>query len=226
MVAREYCEIQVFERLCHLACLVGKSIGLQRLPTDSKGTMTEKDSECTGLFWALYVMDKERVFMTGQPCDLYFFDTDTQLLEAEPDLTLPHYTIAHNHMMSLWEETYISLYSSGARRKGSSHRSNQVTRLSTLLRTWGYKYKTLLNAPLATEASTRDCFQLQLKYCFHVGQILIHCCGRDEDSKQQRINGVYSALNLIKDIHVASPSVGNIALLGRSVSFCPYVTFR
>lgn len=226
MVAREYCETQIFERLCHMACFVAKSMGLQRLPTDSKGAMTEKDPERTELFWALYVMDKERVFMTGQPCDLYLFDTDMQLLEGEPDCTLPHYTVAHNHMMSLWEEIYISLYSSAARRKESSHRSNQVTRLSSLFRNWGYKYRILLNTPLAADASTIDCFQLELKYSFHVGQILIHRCSREEDSKQQRISSVYSALNIIKNIHEASTSIGNVALLGRSLSFYPSVILR
>ena len=48
-----------------MACLVVKSIGLQRIPSNSKGAMTEEDTERTELFWALYVMDKERVFMIG-----------------------------------------------------------------------------------------------------------------------------------------------------------------
>ena len=170
-------------------------------------------------------MDKERVFMTGQPCDLYFFDTDIQLLECDIECTPQHFTVAHNHLMSLWEEIYISLYSSGARRKGSSYRFNQVTKLSELFRNWVRKYKVLLKTPLTVEASTKDCFRLELKYCFHVGQILIHRCGREETSKQQRINSIYSALNIIKEIHESSSSISNVALLGRSVSSYRYVYF-
>ena len=161
--------------------------------------------------------------MTGQPCDLYFFDTDMQLLECDIECTLQHFTTAHNHLMSLWEEIYISLYSSGARRKGSLCRFNQVTKLSELFRNWVCKYKVLLKTPLTVEASTKDCFRLELKYCFHVGQILIHRCGREETSKQQRINSVYSALNIIKEIHESSSSISNVALLGRSVSSYGYV---
>ena len=217
MVAREYSESQVFERLCHMACLVAKSMGLHRLPSNSQSIMTEEGVERTELFWVLYIMDKERAFMTGQPCDFYFFDTDMQMLDCDVDCTLQHYTVAHNHIMSLFEEIYTSLYSSGAKRKGQSHWLNQVTKLSKLFRNWGCKYKTLLNTPMAVEASTRDLFQLELKYCFHVGQILIHRCGRDETSKQQRINSVYSALNIIKDVHRTSSSLGKIALLSRSV---------
>ena len=226
MVAREYCESQVFERLCHMACLVAKSMNLHQLPRNSTGAMTETDTERSELFWALYCMDKERVFLTGQPCDFYFFDTDMQLLECEPECTLQHYALAHTHMMSLWEEIYTSLYSSGARRKGSSHRVKQVTRLTSLFRNWGYRYKVLLTAPLAGDASTRECFQLELKYCFHVGQILYNRCGREEANKQQRMSSAYSALTIIKDIHEGSANLGNVALVGRSVLYYPYVIFR
>ena len=215
MVAREYCESQVFERLCQMACRVAKSMGLHRLPNGSKIALCDIDTERNNLFWALYVMDKERAFMTGQSCDLYFFDTDLQLLEGEPGCTLQHYSVAHYHMISIWEELYISLYSSRAARKGLSYRLNQVSRLSSLFRNWGYQYKVLLNAPLAAETSTLGCFQLELKYCFHVGQILIYRCGCEETNQQQRINSVYAALSMIKDIHGSSSSLGKIALLGR-----------
>ena len=215
MVAREYCESQVFERLCHMACLVAKSIGLHRLSSNLKGAMTREDTERTELFWALYVMDKERVFMTGQPCDFYIFDTDVQLLDWDVECTPQHYTMAHNHLMSLWEEIYISMYSSGAMRKGSLHRSSKVTKLSNLFRNWECKYEVLFTAPLAVEDFTKYCLQTELKYCFSVGQVLIHRCGRDETSKQQRIDSVYSALNIIKDIHGTSSSLGKVALLGR-----------
>lgn len=225
MVAREYCENQVFERLCHMTCLVAKSMGLHQLPRNSKGAMTETDAERTELFWALYGMDKERVFMTGQPCDFYFFDTDMQLLECEPEGTLQHYALAQTHMMSLWEEIYISLYSSGARRKGSEHRLKQVTKLTGLFRNWVHKYKVLLTAPLVGDASTRECFQLELKYCFHVGQILFNRCGREEVNRQQRMNSAYSALNIIKDIHEGSANLGNVALLGRLFRSYPSVAF-
>ena len=223
MVAREYGESQAFERLCHMACLVAKSIGLHRLPSNSKGAMTQEDTERTELFWTLYVMDKERVFMTGQPCDFYIFDTDVQLLECDVECTPQHYTMAHNHLVSLWEYIYISLYSSGAMRKGSLHRFSKVTKLSNLFRNWEWKYRILFTAPLAVEDFAKYCLQVELKYCFNVGQILIHRCGRDETSNQQRTHSGYAALNIIKDIHGTSSSLGKVALLGRSVSFYPCV---
>ena len=223
MIAREYCESEVFERLCHLACLVAKSIGLHRLPSNSKGAMTQEDIERTELFWTLYVLDKERVFLTGQPCDFYIFDTNVPLLECDVECTPQHYTMAHNHLMSLWEEIYISLYSSGAMRKGPLHRFSKVTKLSNLFRKWECKYKVLFTAPLGVEDLTKYCLQVELKYCFDVGQILIHRCGRDETSKQQRVDSVYSALNIIRDIHETSSSLGKVALSGRSVTFHPCV---
>lgn len=163
--------------------------------------------------------------MTGQPCDFYTFDTDVQLLEWDVECTLQHYKMAHNHLMSLWEDIYISLYSSGAMRKGSVHRYRKVAKLSTLFRNWRCKYKVLFNTPFVVQDLTKSCLQIELKYCFNVGQILIHRCGRDETSKQQRIDSVYAALNIIKEIHGTNSNLGKVALLGRSDSFHPCVYF-
>ena len=218
MVACEHCEGQVFERLCQMACHVIKNMGLQSLPHGSKKALSEMDAERTNLFWTVFIMDKERVFMTGQPCNIYVFDSDVQLLRREPGLTLQHYTTALFHMMCLWEDIYISLYSSKAFRKGQSYRHSQISRLNSLFRTWGYQHKNLLNIPTSPVASIKDHIQLELKYSFHVGQILVHRCGSGDSSKQQRISSEYAALNIIKDVHGASPSVGSAALLGRSAS--------
>ena len=65
MVAREYCESQVFERLCHMACLVTKSIGLHRLPSNWRGAMSQEDIERTELFWAS-VLDKNPYSISGR----------------------------------------------------------------------------------------------------------------------------------------------------------------
>ena len=218
MVAREYWESHVFELVCHLACHVAKSMGLQRRPANHADFSPEVDEMRTRLFWVLYVMDKERAFMTGVPCDLYFFDSDIQLHEDETGVSMQHYATAHYHIMSLWEEVYVYLYSSRAMRTEKSLRSQQVSRLHDLFRNWGFKYKALLKADVGPEDGTKDCFQLELKYCFHVGQILIHHCGREETNKKQRLNSMYFALNLIQEVYRKRFSLAHFALLGRSVS--------
>ena len=220
MVAREYWEIHVFEQLCHMACHVAKSMGLQRLPSHHVDVPTATDtSELRNrLFWTLYIMDKERAFMTGVPCDLYFFDSDIQLHEPEQtDVSLESYAVAHNHIMSLWEDTYVSLYSSRAVRSESWMRSQQVARLHDAFRSWGFKYKHFLGASLEAGENIKECFQTELKYCFHVGQILVHQCATDEKSREQRLNSMYCSLNLIQEVYTKSNSFPHVALLGRLV---------
>ena len=221
MVAREYWESHVFDLVCHLACHVAKSMGLQRRPANHADLSPEVHELRSQLFWLLYVMDKERAFMTGGPCDLYFFESDMQLHEEETGISMQHYATAHYHIMSLWEEVYVHLYSSRAMRTESSQRSQQVSRLHSLFRNWGFKYKALLKAHLGPEEFTKDCFQLELKYCFHVGQILIHHCGREEANKEQCLNSMYFALNLIQEVDRKRFSLAHFALLGRSVFFSP-----
>lgn len=221
MVAREYWESHVFALVCHLACHVAKSMGLQRRPADCADFPPEVNELRTRLFWELYVMDKERTFITGVPCDLYFFDSDIQLHEDETGVSIQRYAVARYHIMSLWEEVYVSLYSSRAVRTEIWQRSQQVSRLHDMFRDWGFKYKALLKAHVGPEEGTIDCFQLELKYCFHVGQILIHHCGQEETNKKQRLNSMYFALNLIQEVHRKSLSLAHFALLGRSVHLSP-----
>lgn len=166
-------------------------------------------------------MDKERTFITGVPCDLYFFDSDIQLHEDETGGSLQRYAVARYHIMSLWEEVYVSLYSSRAVRTETWQRSQQVSRLHDMFRDWGFKYKALLKAHVGPEEDTKDCFQLELKYCFHVGQILIHHCGREETNKKQRLNSMYYALNLIQEVYRKRLSLAHFALLGRLVPLSP-----
>ena len=203
-----------------MACQVAKSMGLQRRPTNNSQycQSEEEDARRTQLFWALYVMDKERTFMTGVPCDLYYFDSGIQLIEEDPGTTLRHFSMAQYHLMLLWEETYVSLYSSRAMRSASALRHRQVSRLSTLFREWGLRHKTLLNATCDID-DIRHCLQLELKYCFHIGQILIlQNCRRDENSRERRISSMYSALDIIKQVHSKCSTLAYMALLGRSVS--------
>ena len=80
-----------------------------------------------------------------------------QLLKYDVECTPQHYALAHSHLLSLWEEIYISLYSYGAMRKGSLHRSRNVTKLSNLFRNLGCKYKILFCA-LRMSPSLRICW--------------------------------------------------------------------
>ena len=164
MVAREYWEIHVFEQLSHMACHVAKSMGLQSMPTDHEDVTAASNELRNLVFRTLYIVDKERAFMTGVPCDLYCFDSDIQFQELdEIDVTVESYASAHIHIMSLWEDTYVSLYSSRALKSDNRQRSQQVLRLHDAFRHWGFKYKAFLGAELEPEEHVKECCQMELK---------------------------------------------------------------
>lgn len=217
MVAREYCEAQVFERICQMACYVVKFMGLQQSHGLSSGT-PDMDAERRNIFWAVYAMDKQRAFMTGQPCDIYLFDSDIQLRLPETGSEGQLVTFAYIHMMSLWEDIYMSLYSSRAARKGAQHRHSQVLRLSNRFQSWETQHNESLRKPVAEKVSAITNLQLELRYCFHVGNILIHRYHSQDSSKQQRLNSARAALTIIHELRAASPTVSGVATLGRPVT--------
>lgn len=207
-----------------MACYVVKFMGLQQSHGLRSGT-PDIDAERRNIFWALYAMDKQRSFMTGQPCDLYLFDSDIQLRHSESGPVAQHFTLAYIHMMSLWEDIYMSLYSSRAARKGIPHRHSQVHRLSNRFQNWGTQHSQLLSKPVAEKVSPMTNLRLELRYCFHVGHILIHRCHSQDSSKQQRINSARAALSIIHELRTATPTISGIAVLGRQVTHSTYSPF-
>lgn len=197
-----------------MSCHIVRFMGLQQyhgLKTDLSSLQAERRN----LFWMLYAMDKQRVYLTGQPCDLYLFDSDMQQLKCDGPTPIQKFFLAHVHMMSLWEEVYISLYSLRASRKGASYRQEQVMRLSSLLRNWGFQHKQALGNPTQIENSLEASLRRELRYCFHVGQILIHRCHEQESSRQQRVGNARAALHIIKSLYEDNHSISGVAVLGR-----------
>ena len=217
MVAREYWNSHLFSRLCQKACSIAKSMGFQRIrPGNSDPTHSTIDAERASLFWTLYVMDKERSFMSGIPPDLYLFDSDARLgAQDTGGYTLAHYRVARIHMMSLWEEVHISLYSSRVRREKTPQIDNTISKLNSRLTAWAYQHVDLLNESVPPDGPWFPYLRQELKYVFHVAQILIHRCSTSNVSKQCRMAHSRAALNIIKDIHGAAPSLRGAALLRR-----------
>lgn len=227
MVSREYFEGQIFDKLCQMACHIIKCMGLQQMQCTGNrppDVMLERKN----LFWALYVMDKQRLFMSGQSCDLYLFDSGILLpLEKSGENLTGRYALAHIHMMSLWEEIYIKLYSSGALRKGSSYRSSQSEKLSEILRRWSALHVSLLDEKADKEDSA-SLLRLELKYCYHVAQILVcRCCSsQDKSKKDQRTENARAALRLLNSLRKTPPSLGAVALLARLFRNYPLIAFH
>ena len=164
-------------------------------------------------------MDKQRSFISGEPFDLHFYDSDARLLSnSKPESLAQHCQKAHIHMMAIWEQIYIYLYSLRAYRKSQARRQQDVMSLDRFTRRWYSHYGSLLSTSPSDEISIIDLWLIELKYTFHVGQVLIHRCSRQESSQQLTSVNSRAALRIIRDVFRSKHSLGSVLLLSRYVS--------
>ncbi|KAF3767099.1 hypothetical protein M406DRAFT_328203 [Cryphonectria parasitica EP155] len=157
-------------------------------------------------------MDKQRVFLTGDPCDLYHFDSDLDLWKSttatSSDVESPSRKLvdAFDDMMIIWEEVYLNLYSARATAAGAVNSSTQVINLLKRLSDWRSRhsrkmetrsargsYNEKLTAPNMTHTlydhniDEFSFMRLELAYCYHVTHVLILRCSRRRDQQAQAV---------------------------------------
>ena len=135
---------------------------------------SSQESERRDLIWALYVVDKQRVFIKGPPCRVYLFECHISLPEGTradigQDLRLPYL-----QLNCLVEEIYTHLYSVRAKRQSSTLQQEVTSRLLKGLDAWSSRFRHMLELP-ADKDVRKDYIILgqKLKYMFHVLQILV-----------------------------------------------------
>ncbi|KAI1411056.1 hypothetical protein F5Y13DRAFT_201587 [Hypoxylon sp. FL1857] len=226
LVARQFYGNIMFERVCHAACQVGRTLGLPRSERRGNGA-DENSAERKRLFRVLYALDKQRVFASGQPCDLYSFDSDLVLApSAEHELPGRKLINAFDHMMEIWEEIYLALYSSRAIASGKAYRAQQVRRIAQLIDGWHEQNHKFLEATFLDGTAELVNLQLELKYCYHVTQVLALCHDRQNERTQQQLrNHDRTCLKLIIEAGCLSAGAARIALLSRILGNYPIAAF-
>lgn len=222
MVAREYHESKTYDMVCHMACLVAKSIDIHQRNGLNRNA-TKIDQERGNLYWTLFVMDKQRTYISGRPFDIHFYDSDIEVISQETPSADRQCHSAHIHMMSIWEEIYIRLYSLRAFRKGPSYRQRQVAKLDCLTTEWCTRNSDLLAKHSPEEKLSIKNWLIELKYCFHLARILIHRCSDEKISKQIVLDNSRAALREIQCVFNSAHTEGSVALLSRSVSNVEHV---
>lgn len=217
---------------------------------DSTGD--EDSAERKRLFRVLYAMDKQRVFLTGDPCNLYHFDSDLELWKSdvarhganEVASSMQRLLAASDDMMMIWEEAYLKLCSARAVSAGPAYSSGQVASLLQLLREWNEHHPGLVDISSASTPPRKNghgpervlLTQSELEYCYHVTHVLVLRCDRERDSRAQAQLLVHAraSLRLIVEMSnmgdgtAASPSqlvTARLASLGRMLRVYPIVAF-
>lgn len=223
LVAREFYSNTFFERILQTACHVGLMLGLH-LSKAHNGTSGEGPSEREHVFRVLYVLDKQRAFLSGDPCDLYHFDSDLELWNTTSNqVESPGQRLitAIDDMMIIWEEVYLKLYSARAMAAGAPYLSTQVAGLMQLLGRWHEHHPGVLETPTSTssfgdnhvganiqhnlgghEVHNLKSLQLEMSYCYHVTHVLILRCerSRDERAQVQMRHHARTCLQLIREM--------------------------
>lgn len=163
-MAADHFQNGIFEELVHRACALGREMGLERYLETSRPGQTADTVERRRVFWALYVLDKRRTFLTGKPCDLYLAESDLETPRFVQNEMWAKNSLARIHMMSIWEEIWKNLYSSRAMRSSAKCREEHIDRLRRYLRAWVTHHKPILERPEQVELGNATCMRLELRY--------------------------------------------------------------
>ncbi|KAI0468361.1 hypothetical protein F4859DRAFT_524612 [Xylaria cf. heliscus] len=227
LAAQEFYSDATAERVCQAACQVGRLMGIHR-SKDRRQSEGEDIADAQGrLFRILYAMDKQRVFMTGQPCDLHLFDSDQYIGPGhdQPDDNHP-ISSAFDHLMTIWEEIYLNLYSCRAARASTETRLRKVRFVTGSLDRFAQAHAGLLSPSSATNVEDVDLSHIELQYGYQVSQILLLRCDQDNEQSQSKMRDLArSSLRLILEVRKPPLTTARFALLARLFRRYPMVAF-
>ncbi|KAI1088285.1 fungal-specific transcription factor domain-containing protein [Rostrohypoxylon terebratum] len=223
IVARQFYRNTIFERICHTVCQVARTIGLHRANSFRRNAHDDT-VERKRIFQVIYDLDKQHVFLSGQPCDLYIFDSDTGIFPSiKPESPVQQLHNAFNCLMEIWEEIYLALYSSRATSAGKPARVRQIRHVAHLIEEWYQQNHGVMEAAPLNEDEDFVSIRVELKYCYHVSHILcLH--GSYCNDQQELLLHARVCLGLVCKAS-SSFSTSNIAVLGRILSSYPVVAF-
>ncbi|KAI1121424.1 hypothetical protein F5Y10DRAFT_256372 [Nemania abortiva] len=222
LVGKEFYGNTIFEKACQTACHLARIVGIHRPRTPRTDTQDFEKTDRDRLFRVLYAMDKCRTFLTGHPCDLYLFDSEIQIddnTEAESPSTMLH--CAFDHMMRIWEEIYLTLYSTRASLAGVQVRSQRVSSMSDLAVSWAQRYGGLMDSTSSNLGAELDPRRLELKYCYHITQVLILRCDRRNHIQGQLLDHARTCLRVIASIVNMPVTTVSLASLARMLQNYP-----
>ncbi|KAI0523888.1 hypothetical protein F5B22DRAFT_422081 [Xylaria bambusicola] len=227
LVAEEFYSNITAERVCQAACQLGRIMGIHLSNDDHQDTRIGTTDVRGRLFRILYAMDKVRVSMTGQPCDLYLFDSD-HYFGPESKHSGEEFSIsdAFDHLMTIWEDIYLNLYTPRTARFDSDKRLAQMRLLTSSIDRFAQTHARLLVPSIPDDTIDQGPLRIELLYGYQVSQILILRCGQqDEPNLSTMLNLCRSSLKLINRVCAVPLTITRLALLSRMFRRYPVVAY-
>ncbi|KAI1424435.1 hypothetical protein F5Y12DRAFT_456640 [Xylaria sp. FL1777] len=226
LVGKEFYKSAVFEKACQTVCHLAHIIELHRSSTSESHAQGLERGDRDRLFRALYAMDKCRTFLTGQPCDLYLFDSEIQpdntAGDQSPSMKL---NCAFDHMMRIWEEIYLTLYSTRASLANAKARAQRVLVMNDLVVSWTQRYGELLEPADSGFDQKIEPRRLELNYCYHITQVLILRCDWKSHVHRQMLDHARASLRVIASIVSRPVTTPGLASLARMLQNYPIASF-
>ncbi|KAI4159534.1 MAG: hypothetical protein LQ342_006535 [Letrouitia transgressa] len=217
LVARDSIHFNVFERIFDRVCQLAKHMGLHERGTVGDDP-TPEDLERQNVLWVLYSIDKQRVFIRGPPCRIYLFECHIQLPRGGD--FKQQLISASLRLTCVVEGIYRHLYCPKANSQDLKPRQNRVNQLSSRLASWARQFENIL-VSAQTGGNLEMALGLQLRYAFHVAQLLVHSKSLDGQGNQFRLDTARNALEIIQKLSSESFGFnGYVSVLERI--FCSY----
>jgi hypothetical protein len=184
-------------------------------------------SEPERLFWVAYGLDKGLVFSSGHPGDLYLFDCTLPLRLCDEEVPTMHELHgAFNNLVTIWEDIYLSLYSVRATTAERFERGRQIALLQAKLRRWKELHGNLLTKWLLDRACHLKFPQIELKYAYHITQVLIQRCDSSLSLQERYRDSSRKALELLTNFSAPHLLPNTCTSLGRIFRNYPMVAFH
>lgn len=167
------------------------------------------------LFWTLYSLDKQRASVSGQPCDLYLFDSDLSLLDDASAQPAGERRPPCLHILALMEDIYLHLYSPRSLRVSIATRERQASCLGTQLKEWANHNQQFLTEPENSEASSMILLRIELLYSYQLARLLLQSSSIAGIDLQEQRNAARVALRLIVGLAQRLNNTSCFMLLGR-----------
>ncbi|KAI1428070.1 hypothetical protein F5Y12DRAFT_711385 [Xylaria sp. FL1777] len=227
LVAQEFYSSGKYERVCQAACQVGCIMGIHRSKDHSQGGGADTTDIRGQLFRVLYSMDKTRVFMTGQPCAIHLFDSDQHIGPDRNRQGDDHPVVdAFDHLMIIWEEIYLNLYSSRATRSTMDTRLTQMRFVLSSINRFSQTHAILLSPASPNDIDDTNLLRIELLYGYQVSQILILRCNQDNEQSLNTMRDIArTSLRLILEVSEPPLTTARFALLARMFRTYPMVAF-
>jgi len=220
VIAQENFQCRLASLLLHQACFVAKSIGLHQQNALLTDQTPEEALECKYVFWALYLIDKTIALTMGHSCYLPIFDCDVSVPENDPANPFLKHFVARIELAIIQEDSYQSLYSSQACRRGHSERSSSISRLDRKLALWARKHQALCEEGHEAHngsSSNSSHVNTALSYYFYSTRILVDRPCRDPAHKKQCREDARNCVQLLQRLSGESGLIAGAVMLRQYV---------